>query len=82
MISFHFSPGRSTFCKFAQNSKSGRIEILSPVDRRWRKERHMVSSQIRLLQQGVKFVITPSVADFSSENESCNVIEDTDDFTL
>ena len=42
----------------------------------------MVSSQIRLLQQGVKFVITPSVADFSSENESCNVIEDTDDFTL
>ena len=27
-------------------------------------------------------MITPSVADFSSENESCNVIEDTDDFTL
>ena len=42
----------------------------------------MVSSQIRLLQQRVKFVITPSVADFSSENESCNVIEDTDDFAL
>ena len=66
MIGFYFSQRRLTIYKFGPNSKSGRIEISSSVNRQWRNERHMVSSQIRLLQQGVKFVITPSVSDFSS----------------